>query len=127
MIEVVGKTYEAIVLDPSKDVLLEFYTPWCGPCKVLAPMYEELARCYNTVEGGRDGDGDGRAMENGKGKGVVIARVDCENNDVPDRDVRGFPWFKLYPARMKDRPVRYEGDWTVEAWRAFVEREGSKE
>lgn len=39
---VVGKNFEEIVNNDSKDVLLEFYTPWCGHCKALAPKYEEL-------------------------------------------------------------------------------------
>jgi protein disulfide isomerase family A protein 3 len=40
---VVGKNFDAIVNDESKDVLIEFYAPWCGHCKTLAPKYDELA------------------------------------------------------------------------------------
>src|SRR5690349_19928919 len=36
---VVGKTFDSIVNDANKDVLLEVYAPWCGHCKNLEPIY----------------------------------------------------------------------------------------
>lgn len=39
---VVGKNFDEVVNDDTKDVLLEFYAPWCGHCKSLAPKYDEL-------------------------------------------------------------------------------------
>ena len=40
---VVAKNFDEIVNDESKDVLIEFYAPWCGHCKSLEPKYTELA------------------------------------------------------------------------------------
>lgn len=38
----VAENFDSIVNDESKDVLIEFYAPWCGHCKSLEPKYKEL-------------------------------------------------------------------------------------
>ena len=39
----VAKNFKEVVTDNGKDTLIEFYAPWCGHCKKLAPVYDELA------------------------------------------------------------------------------------
>ena len=46
---VVGETFKEIVNDPTKDVLIEFYAPWCGHCKSLEPKYNELGEKVSTL------------------------------------------------------------------------------
>jgi protein disulfide-isomerase A1 len=108
VIVVVAKNYDAVVLDDSKDVLIEFYAPWCGHCKALAPKYEDLASLY--------------AKSEFKDK-VVVAKVDATANDVPD-EVSGFPTIKLYPAGAKDQPVTYSGSRTIEDLIKFIKENG---
>jgi len=105
---VVGKSYESVVLDDTKDVLIEFYAPWCGHCKALAPKYEELGALYANSEF--------------KDK-VVIAKVDATTNDVPD-EIQGFPTIKLYAAGSKGEPVTYSGSRTVEDLIEFIAKNG---
>ncbi|CAF9931859.1 MAG: protein disulfide-isomerase precursor [Alectoria fallacina] len=102
---VVALNYKDIVLDNEKDVLLEFYAPWCGHCKALAPKFEELASMYPA--GGK----------------VTVAKVDATVNDVPD-EIQGFPTIKLFPAGGKEEPITYSGSRTIEDLAEFIKENG---
>lgn len=40
-------SFDKIVLESSKPVLVDFWAPWCGPCRMVSPIVEELAKDYN--------------------------------------------------------------------------------
>ena len=104
---VVAKNYQDLVIDNKKDVLIEFYAPWCGHCKALAPKYEELAGLYKDYA-----------------DKVTVAKVDATANDVPD-EIQGFPTIRLYKADDKEEPVEYSGSRTVEDIANFIRDNGS--
>jgi len=92
----------------TKDVLVEFYAPWCGHCKKLTPVYEEL--------------GDKMANEE-----VEIVKMDATANDVPPQfNVRGFPTLYWLPKDSKS-PKSYEGGREVDDFVKYIAEHATTE
>lgn len=105
---VVAKTFDEIVNDADKDVLIEFYAPWCGHCKTLAPKYEELGEKLTSDEN------------------IVIAKMDATANDVPGNyQVSGFPTIYWAPAGNKKNPKKYQGGREVPEFLEFIKKEAT--
>ncbi|GLT49837.1 hypothetical protein SLA2020_233670 [Shorea laevis] len=105
---VVADSLEDMVLNSKKNVLLEFYAPWCGHCKKLAPILDEVAVHYE------------------KEADVVIAKFDATANDITNDsfNVQGFPTVYFRSASGKISP--YEGGRTKEDIIDFIEKNRDK-
>jgi len=103
----VAKNFDDLVTNSEKDVLIEFYAPWCGHCKKLAPVYDEL--------------GEKMADEN-----VEIVKMDATANDVPAGfDVRGFP--TIFWVKKGDKPVSYNGGREVDDFVKYIAKSATNE
>jgi len=100
----VGKNFEEVALNTEKDVLVEFYAPWCGHCKQLAPVWEELAEAYKDHET------------------IIVAKMDSTVNELENVKVQGFPTIKLF--KKSNEVVDYNGQRTLEGLKNFLDSDG---
>jgi protein disulfide-isomerase A1 len=101
----VSSNFDEVALDKTKDVLVEFYAPWCSHCKQLAPIFDQLAEKFKDTES------------------VVIAKMDATVNELEHTKIQSFPTLKMYK-KGDNAVVDFNGERTLEGLSKFVESGG---
>ncbi|MCJ8747677.1 hypothetical protein PDJAM_G00156090 [Pangasius djambal] len=102
----VGKNFEQVAFDETKNVFVEFYAPWCGHCKELAPEWEKLGEKYKDHEN------------------IIIAKMDATANDAEEVTVQGYPTLKYFPAGSERKVIDYNGNRDLETFVKFLDNGG---
>jgi len=98
VVAVDDKNFDEIVLDPTKDVLLEFYAPWCGHCAALAPKYKSVAVYMQLFPS------------------IKVGAFDVQANKVPKNyNVTGLPTLLFFSALDKANPISFDTGLTRDA------------
>lgn len=103
----VGKNFNQVAKDTTKTVLVEFYAPWCGHCKQLTPIYDQLGENF------KDSDE------------FIVAKMDSTVNELEDVKVQSFPTIKLF-LKDSNEVIDYTGERTLEGLTKFLESRGAE-
>ncbi|GAC1614436.1 MAG: hypothetical protein NVS9B1_23870 [Candidatus Dormibacteraceae bacterium] len=91
--------FKTAVLEANRPVLVDFYADWCGPCKMMAPLIEQIAGEYSEK--------------------VEVGKLDTDANPTVAMkyQVMGIPTLGLFSGgQLVDRLVGYPGPTGVRSW-----------
>ena len=91
-IEITDANFKEIVLDSDKPVLVDFWATWCGPCRMVGPIVDELANDYSgkAVVGKVNVD-DNSAVPSEYGIRNIPALLIFKNGEIVDKVIGAVP------------------------------------
>jgi thioredoxin 1 len=96
--ELSDQNFDAEVLQSGEPVLVDFWAPWCGPCRMIAPVVEELAAENSGVKIGKINIDDSPSTAATYGVSSIPTLMIFKNGEVVDRFVGVQPKKRLQEA-----------------------------
>lgn len=86
-IKITNSNFQAEVIESDRPVLIDFYATWCGPCKMIAPLVEQIAHERSDIKVGKiDVDEEG-ALATAFGIVSIPTLVVVKNGEVVNKAV----------------------------------------
>lgn len=82
VISITSENFESQVLQNTGTVLLDFWAPWCGPCRMVGPVLEEIARERPDIKVGKVNVDEERELANQFGIMSIPTLVVMENGKL---------------------------------------------
>ena len=86
-IQVSKENFQEIVLNAEKKVLLDFWAPWCGPCRMVLPVVEEIAEERDDIVVGKVNVDEQPELANKYGVMTIPTLIVFENGEEQQRSV----------------------------------------
>ena len=82
VIHITNDNFDELVLKSEKKVLLDFWAPWCGPCRMITPAIEEIGEEYNSILVGKVNVDEEAALANRFGITSIPTLIVMEKGEV---------------------------------------------
>ncbi|CAD6506076.1 BgTH12-07007 [Blumeria graminis f. sp. triticale] len=103
VLDLIPKNFDEVIFS-GKPALVEFFAPWCGHCKALAPVWEELAQDFAFAK-----------------ESIIVAKVDADAEKSLGKrfKIQGFPSIRFFDGKTEN-PEEYTGNRDLESLTEYI-------
>ncbi len=87
VVTITNENFEAEVLNSDKPVLVDFWASWCGPCRMLSPIVDEVAEENDSIKVGKINVDDQMELAQKFGVASIPTLIAFKNGEVANKSV----------------------------------------